>query len=347
MADTINGQLEFTGSLHGTLTISKALKVQENKTVTPGSEQLEVLPDEGFDVLQRVTVGAVAPDKLELAVSENGLDEFTNEDETVRSIRIGKVVAPNATRIDDYAFYGMNTLGEVNAPNATEVGWFAFDHCHSLSKLSLGILTTVGINGFYYAGNRAENTEVDLVVSASTLPDSAFAYANMRNIKFTGLTSLASGVFSNCKAVKAEFPELLEITGNAFSRCEFGTLSLPKLATLPSSGEGFGYCKTADLTLPEVSTINQNNFRYADIPILRLPKCTNIGNAFRGASVKDLWLGANTMAVLNSAVSVAFMSCPIYTDPEAKVHVRSELMSDYVNDQFWSAVASKIVDDYE
>ena len=293
-----------------------------------------------------ITIGGGGPDKLEQAVSENGLAEFINDENVVRSIRIGKVVAPNATKIDDYAFYGMNTLSEVNAPNATEVGWFAFNNCYHLSKLSLGTLTAVGINGFYSVGSTAENTEIDLVVSATTLPDSAFAYANMRNIKFTGLTSLAAGVLSYCKAVKAEFPELLEITGNSFSRCEFGTLSLPKLATLPSSGEGFGYCKVADLTLPEVTTINQNNFRYADIPILRLPKCTNIGNAFRGASVKDLYLGASTMAVLASAVSGVFMGCPIYTDDDARVHVPADLLATYQADSNWSAISSKIVGDY-
>lgn len=292
-----------------------------------------------------ITIGGGGPDKLEQAVSENGLAEFINDENTVRSIRIGKVVAPNAAKIDDYAFYGMNTLDEVNAPNATEVGWFAFNNCYHLSKLSLGTLTAVGINGFYSVGSTAENTEIDLVVSATTLPDSAFAYANMRNIKFTGLTSLAAGVLSYCKAVKAEFPELLEITGNAFSRCEFGTLSLPKLATLPDSGEGFGYCKVADLTLSEVTAINSSNFRYADIPILRLPKCTFVGNtAFRGSSVKDLWLGANTVVHLNGAVSSVFMSCPIYTDPDARVHVPSDLLATYQS--YWPDISDKIVGDY-
>ena len=60
-----------------------------------------------------------------------------------------KVSFPNATSIDDYAFYNCSGLGSVEMPLVESIGWYAFSECQSLETVTFPKARTIKEGSFY------------------------------------------------------------------------------------------------------------------------------------------------------------------------------------------------------
>ena len=56
----VSGEISVNATLTGNLTISEKVKIEANKNVSPSNSQQVVIPDENYDALAQVTVGAVS-----------------------------------------------------------------------------------------------------------------------------------------------------------------------------------------------------------------------------------------------------------------------------------------------
>ena len=59
-----------------------------------------------------------------------------------------KSVYSKATRVENYAFSGCNTLTSVNLPNCTYIGSYAFSGCNTLTSVNLPNCTSIGTRPF-------------------------------------------------------------------------------------------------------------------------------------------------------------------------------------------------------
>lgn len=273
-----------------------------------------------------ITIGGGGSDTLAEAMSETGLAEYEFDDTVIHPVIVKKVTAPNATVLADDAFVN-SWVEEVDAEKVVTVGEGAFYSASFLKHLTLGKITSVGNRAFYSMGASENNDiELHLDVNAIAYNDSTFYRAKLKSLTVDSLATINGSVF-NDMVVSGDlsFPNVTEIGTNGLQSVTCNTLSLPNVITVGSNGFRFSKIGSKSIELPSVTTIDTY--------------------AFRSANITDLYLPGDTMCVLGDVVSNVFMSCPIYTDSNARVHVPASMESTYKADIKWSAITDKIVGD--
>lgn len=113
-------------------------------------------------------------------------------------------------------------------------------------------------------------------------------------------TNIRGYAFSNAKITVGDFPEALNIEGNAFSSCtRLVTLNVPKVVTI--DGNAFGYCSNlTELNFPKCESIGNSAFMYCSkIAKLYAPKLQTTGSSvFRSVTnLAEVYLGADITTI--------------------------------------------------
>lgn len=306
--------------------VGGAKPVLQEKSVTPTKSIQEVTADDGYDGLEKVSVGAI-PDEYIVPsgtkdITENGthdVAEFASVevnvagsgggggDELADAVASGYVEGDatfQADTIRQFAFYEVEFTGDLYLLNATSI-----------------------------PSNAAEGAKGNTVIAP--------------NVETIGYRSFYDAAFK-----RMEFPKCYTITGNDAFRMNTGTPMLEEIV-LPLLGEIGWYCfqrqaKLHTVDVRSATIINTSAFRYCSaLAILDLPCATSISAAAFGGteSLKALILRSETLCTL--ANTNAFTSSAIASGT-GYIYIPAALKSQYEQASNWSTYASQFraLEDY-
>ena len=292
--------------------------ILQDKNVTPTKEIQDVIFDEGYEGLSKVTVNPI-PDEYIVPnlgtkninvngiynATDEGLDGYssvevsTSGDPELEASFISLLddtLAANVTKLPNgitslgnNAFYNRSRLSLTSLPEAiTKIGSYTFYNCSNLSLTSLpeGI-TEMGSYAFYGCSK----------LSLTTLP---------KNLK-----SIAADLFYNCSSLKiSSLPENIESIGDsAFRQCTEITVSHIPETVKNISGYAFYKCSNVTISkFPDSFTgTTIGSYMFSDCPkvtISSIPvSVTNISsNAFyRCRGLTEMTINGDVKTISNSA----------------------------------------------
>ncbi len=220
-------------NLTGTITISKEVPKLQEKTITPTSQQQVVVPDQGWDGLSSVTVGA-STDRLNDAFNTGVQNVILSGSDTF-SLKLQNVVANGYEYIANRVFSDNTTIQSFSAPDATEVGGYTFTACSNLSSVSFPKATKIGINAL------SQTAITGLLLPEATTIGSYLCNKCSNLIsaslpKFQGSIG-ASYMFAECSNLTTvNLPELLTLANYSFTKCyALESINLPKCTKIGTS----------------------------------------------------------------------------------------------------------------
>ena len=230
---------------------------------------------------------------------EIGLD-FTNTNlinipnECFRGCNITSIIAPNVTRVGDYAFEGVNKLTIVDLPSAINIGNYAFSYN--------GINPLPSIN----------------IPAAKSIGNYAFKNCmNLSSINCPLVETIGKGAFYNCDGItKLNFPLLISIGEKAFyDLYRLSSIECPQLTTI--GNDAFTNCtKLSSINFPSVKNIGKGAFYgCSNLCSIHLPQLTKIGenigsdSEFTGVFQKCTKLSSVDLPLLENISSAAFSGC--------------------------------------
>ena len=292
-------------------------------------------------------IGGGGSDTLAEALSSSGLESYENDDLTViRKPIVKKYGCPNATEIAEKAFYYDTSIEEVDAENVTIVGENAFMGASNLKKVSFGNISSIGAGAFMEAGV-SENNEIDVVVSATSIPGNIFKNAKARNVSLTEYTGeINSGFFRGGTFTNISLPKATALGNNGLMMTVFregGSFSAPEVTQV--SQNGFGQTTVPfKVTLPKCQEVGQSGFARSDIAALELGDLRSIGNSafYATHNLLDLYLPGSEVPTVTSG---AFTDSALLTNENGKIHVPANKLTDYQNDAFFGTYSTHLVGD--
>lgn len=206
--------------------------------------------------LETVYYNGVDPETgtVQLPESVTEIKNYTFEQSNTSNGKIKKVVAPEATSIQEFAFQQQAELEVVEAPKATAIGKGAFFKCQSLKSASFPSATTIDQQAFrncpvletveispnfstlvaagdyqhfeacpklksiYPHGTEPEEGTLRFPATLTTMPERVFPSNNgsIRKIVAPGVTTVGNQAFAGCTALESVelSPNLVEMKAN-------------------------------------------------------------------------------------------------------------------------------------
>lgn len=196
--DDIMSALEGKASGGGTTEIN----LQE-KTVEPTTSQQEVVADEGYDGLSKVTVKPIDVDENEIAraVLNKSITSYTDD---------------KLTTIGTNGFGYCSKLTEVNIPNVTSVGTYAFQST-AVTYLSLPKLAQAGNNAFR---NATKLVTIDIPTATQINNGAFYGCTALKTVNCPNVETMVTASMYGCTSLEyIDLPKCTNINSRAFQNC--------------------------------------------------------------------------------------------------------------------------------
>ena len=157
-----------------------------NKAFKAGDNQQYIYTKDGATL---VLAAPVLPENITVTATKIGKNAFSGN-ATVKTVSM-----PNATLLEDYAFYQATKLQSVTASNLTKIGNSAFNGCTSLMTANVGTLTQVGNYAF---ANTYLNTLPAFDENLNAIGNYAFAGTKITGVTLPNNIYVGAGAFAEC-----------------------------------------------------------------------------------------------------------------------------------------------------
>lgn len=286
------------------------------------------------------------------AMLENAIEHITGNAEKVSAHKLRdnkalkSVNLPEATIIEDYAFYSCSGLEQVSVPKTTKILNYAFTECGALESIEAPLVDEVGTQAFSgcaaltsinfpelkiignYAFSDTGLTDVYVFPKATYIGSSGFAGSAITGVSAELVENLQGATFKDCTALEAaDFPNVTIFSGTSvFSGCSaLKFVNFPALTELKANA--FEYCSALEyIEFNNLNSIQSGCFS----------KCTSLqAMVLRRTDTITAIKSANSLGALDNGV-------------QGYVYVPQALKATYESDTFWGYTGARFraLEDY-
>ena len=309
--------------------------VLQSKTVTPSESTQEIVADESYTALEKVTVEAIPSEYIvpsgTKSIAENGTHEVKAYEFAEVNVPIpdGYIVPSGVLEIatngehdvTEYASVNVNVptggggssdvLKTVLNRSITEfvdneietIGVYAFTSCSAMTKVDVPSVTTLGNYAFSSCTALTEFGGEE----ATSIGNYAFTGCSvLASVNLPKLKTIGQYAFQNCTALQSyDGEEVTTIGAYAFTGCSaLISVNFPKATSV--GGYAFNGTSFTHLSLPSLKSMTTGAFRGSKFTSIDLPIVTNISNnGFRAQG----YLKSATFPKVTSTSSEAMRNC--------------------------------------
>ena len=321
--------IENKGSLTGDIntTVKYIEPVKQEKNAIPTKEAQEIIPDEGYTGLSKVTVEAI-PDEYvipegTLEITENGTHDVTNYKEVVADVHEAVKYKPRRVTFQacvtselEYEIENLDTSLFTNMQSM-------FGGSSSLKKLDLSSFDTSNVTNFYKMFDSCYNLAELNLSSFNTSKGTNFSYMFHQCKALTNL-DLSNFDMSNATNLSYMFYVCEKLTNLDLSNLDFSSVTDVK--------NMFAYC----------SALENLNLGGCDFS-----KVDNLTNMFQGCTSltnlefpNNLGEGFRTPSANNSSFKINLSNCTLLTH-DSLMNVINNLYDLHLNTTMYKPDAGK------
>lgn len=189
--------------------------VLQEKSVTPTKSVQEVTADDGYDGLEKVTVGEIPDEYIVPSGTKDITENGTHDVAEFASVEVN-VEAGGGDEL-------LNALLDCSVTefnsDMTYIGAYAMSYKAALRSVSLPNLTSVDARAFYYSFDLDAQMTLYLP-SLVTAGEYAFAYSNMATAILPKLSEVSQNMFYGANVRTVDLWVSTQIKSNAFFDCD-------------------------------------------------------------------------------------------------------------------------------